>query len=199
MRQPQGGGGAVRDLDGAVVGGHHRRDGPVAMRGEDPLDDRPGVRQIDPEPAGGSGYQAVFPLARDEHFEAEVASRLQVGVDPVAAGWGDQQDPGRALRRRFTGVSGSHRRAKRSGGPGPCPSREPCRIAGSASPGGAIARPRTAPGVRSGLGGRGQPQPPPAMPQAPQVPAPPVAWNTLLNTKVEPVSRVTKSISTPLR
>ena len=44
-----------------------------------------------------------------------------------------------------------------------------------------------------------QPEPPPAMPQAPQVPAPPVAWNTLLNTKVEPVSRVTKSISTPAR
>ncbi len=39
---------------------------------------------------------------------------------------------------------------------------------------------------------RDQPQPPPAptaAPQAPQRPLPPVAWNTLLNTKVAPVSR----------
>ena len=101
-------------------------------------------------PSVGPGDQRVLSFARDEHPDAEIASRLQVGMDPVAAGRGDQQNPGRALR--------------------------PIGI-------------RRLP----------QPHPPPAMPHAPQVPEPPVAWNTLLNTNVEPVSRVTKSISTPWR
>ena len=177
VREPQGGGDAVRDLDGAVVGGDDGRDGPVPVRGQDPIDDRSGIRQIDPEPAGELRRQRVLPFARHEHLEAELASRLQVGVDPVAARRGDQQDPGRAPCRSLTGAPGPHRRTGRSTGPGPA--RRPIRVR------------------------RRQPQPPPppppAMPHAPQVPAPPVAWNTLLNTKVEPVSRVTKSIWTPLR
>ena len=153
MREPQGGGGTIRDLDGGVVGGDDRRDGPVTMRGDDLLDDGSGVRQVDPDPPRDPGHQRVLSFARDEHLEAEIASRLQVGVYPVAAGRGDQQDPGRALR--------------------------PIRIR---------PRPQLHP-----------PPPPPAAPHAPQVPAPPVAWNTLLNTNVDPVSRVTKSISAPLR
>ena len=166
VREPQGGGGAVRDLDGGVVGGDHRRDGPVAMRRENLLDDRCGIREIDPDSTVDLGDERVLSLTRDEHLETEIASRLQVGVYPVAAGRGDQQNPG-----------------------------------GSPSPFGTRGSPRQDPGrILHPIGIRRRPQPPlppPAMPHAPQVLEPPVAWNTLLNTNVEPVSRVTKSISTP--
>ena len=117
VREPQGGGGAIRDLDGVVVGGDDGRDGPIPVRGQDPIDDRCRVRQIDPEPAGELRRQRVLPFARDEHLEAELAGGLQVGVDPVAAGRGDQQDPVRAPCRSLTGVPGPHRRAGRSTGP----------------------------------------------------------------------------------
>ena len=88
-----------RDLHGAVVRGNDPRDGAVAMRGDDPLDDRLAVRELDPEPVPDTGDERVFPLARNEHLDAEIASRLQVGVDPVAAGRGQQQDPGRRVLR----------------------------------------------------------------------------------------------------
>ena len=150
--KPDGGRGPVRDFHRGVVGGDDPRDGPLAMSADDVRDDRLGVREFDLKPIPHAGDQRVLPFARDEHFDSQFASRLQIGVDPVAAGRGNQQDPG-------------------------------C-------------------GVLLRIGNRRDPQPqppPPAMPHAPQVPAPPVAWNTLLNTKVEPVSRVTKSISAPRR
>ena len=97
VREPEGGGGPVRDLDGAVVGGDDPGDGPVALRGDDPLDDGVGVTEIDAEPVPDAGNQRVLALTRDDHLDAEIARRLQVGVHPVAAGRGDQQDPGRGV------------------------------------------------------------------------------------------------------
>ena len=97
VREPEGGGGPVRDLDGAVVGGDDPGDGPVAMRGDDLFDDGVGVTEIDPEPVLDAGNQRVLALARDQHPDAQIARRLQVGVHPVAAGRGDQQDPGRGV------------------------------------------------------------------------------------------------------
>ncbi|MCY4470346.1 MAG: hypothetical protein OXC08_16655 [Thiotrichales bacterium] len=98
MREPDGGGSPVRDFHGGVIGGDDPRDGPVAMRGDDLLDDHLAVGQLDPEPVPDAGDQRVFPFARDENLDAEIASRLQVGVDPVAAGRSQQQDPGGRVR-----------------------------------------------------------------------------------------------------
>ena len=95
VRKPQGGGGAIRDLDGGVVGGDNGGDGPLAMRRDRSLDECRGVRKVDPDAAGESGDKRVLALARDQHLEIEVPGRLQVGVDPVASGRGDQQDPDR--------------------------------------------------------------------------------------------------------
>ena len=101
VRKPDGGGGLVRDFHRGVVGGDDPRDGSVSMSGDDVRDDRLGVRELDPEPIPDAGDQRVLPLARDEHLDAEIARRLQVGVDPVAAGRGDQQDPSRGVPPRL--------------------------------------------------------------------------------------------------
>jgi len=118
-----------------------------------------GIGEIDPEPVAESGDQRVRALTHHQHRDAEIARRLQIGMHPVAAGRGNQQNPAPSVVLHVANASQ---------------------------------------GAQAYFKCSGRPQPP-AMPQAPQVPAPPVAWNTLLNTKVEPVSRVTKSISTPLR
>ena len=196
VREPQGGGGAVRDLDGGVVGGDHGRDGPVAMRGENVLDDCSGIREIDPDSTIEPGDERVLALARDNHVEAQIASRFQIGVYPVAAGWGDQENPGgvvhstgtrprpRQAPGRFLRAIEARRRPRRD------PGRLPHSIGTRWRPRQVLVR-----FLRPTEAGRRPqaqpPPPPPAAPHAPQVPAPPVAWNTLLNTKVEPVSRVT--------